>query len=306
MKQFTAAITGLFLLLLACPSAQRRQEASADLVELDVVVLDGDDQPIRDLRQEEFEVKEDGRRVAIRTFASVAALGTADPDDARSVVLLLDDAGVGMTGTSAMKAIAKVLLSPSAAGDDIAVVRLNGHSDEAYGDVSSAIARIDSYHGGAVPFNRRQTQQDVLTAVARIARDLEPLEHRRKVIICLGMPGVCDIDEPANGAYSLLWPQWVAAISAAAQANVSFYRVDPTGLTQRHVTSGLGLVTVTGGAVFANSNDFFRTAARLWSDAGHYYLLGYWPAGTSRPLHSIDVKVTRKGAQVRARQRRGP
>jgi len=306
MRQFTAAITGLFLLLVACASAQRRQQPSADLVELDVVVLDRDDQPIRDLRQEEFEVKEDGRRVAIKTFASVSALGSADPDDARSVVLLLDDVGVGMTGTSAMKAIAKVLLSPSAAGDDIAVVRLNGHSDEAYGDVSSAIARIDSYHGGAVPFNRRQTQQDVLTAVARIARDLEPLEHRRKVIICLGMPGVCDIDEPANGAYSELWPHWVAAISAAAQANVSFYRVDPTGLTQRHVTSGLGLVTVTGGAVFANSNDFYRTAARLWSDAGHYYLLGYWPAGTSQPLHSIDVKVARKGAQVRARQRRGP
>ena len=98
----------------------------------------------------------------------------------------------------------------------------------------------------------------------------------------------------------------MAAISAAAQAYVSFYRVDPTGLTQRNVVSGLGLVTLTGGAVFANSNDFHRTAARLWADAGHYYLLGYWPAGTSRPLHSIDVKVTRKGAQVRARQRRGP
>ena len=39
-------------------------------------------------------------------------------------------------------------------------------------------------------------------------------------------------------------------------------------------------------------------------EAGHYYLLGYWPAASRRELRSIDVNVARKGVRVRARQRR--
>ena len=95
-------------------SAQRQNQAaaSADLVELDVVVLDHDDRPVTDLRQEDFKIKEDGHAVELKTFAAVKALGTTEPDDARSVVLLMDDIGVPVTGTSPMQQIAPVVLSP--------------------------------------------------------------------------------------------------------------------------------------------------------------------------------------------------
>src|ERR1044072_1201395 len=90
MTQAIAAALGVFLLLAGGPSAQRRT-LRADLVELDVVVLDGGDRPIRDLRQEDFEVKEDGQRVDVKTFAAIVATGTTRADDGRSVVLLMDD-----------------------------------------------------------------------------------------------------------------------------------------------------------------------------------------------------------------------
>ncbi len=296
---------GVLLLSAAGPHTQP-QQASADLVELDVVVLDREDRPIRDLRLEDFEVKEDGRRVDVKTFAAIVAGGTRRSDDARSVVLLMDDSGIEMGGTSPMKAIAKVLLSPTGPGDEVAVVRLNGPGDEAYGDVATAIAHIDGYRGGMVPFNRRQASEDVLKTVARLSRDLEPIEHRRKVILCLGSRAVCGVDEPAGGAYSVLWNTWVAAITAAAPANVSVYSVDPTGLSSGRAMVSGGLVPLTGGTAFGNSNDFARVAARIWSEAAHYYLLGYWPNGTWKQVHTIDVKVARKGAQVRTRHRRGP
>jgi len=63
---------------------------------------------------------------------------------------------------------------------------------------------------------------------------------------------------------------------------------------------------LTGGTAFGNSNNFGQFAERIWSEAGHYYLLGYWPAGRTRATHTIDVKVARKGAHVHARHRRGP
>ena len=97
-------------LLGAAPAGQRTRPASSgDLVELDVVALDRQDLPVAGLRQEEFQVKEDGRVVDIKTFAHVTTLGSTQPDDARLVTLLMDDVGVPMTGTYRMRAIAQVM-----------------------------------------------------------------------------------------------------------------------------------------------------------------------------------------------------
>ena len=185
----------------------------------------------------------------------------------------------------------------------MSVVRLSSRSDEAFGDVATARDRIDGYRGGAVPFSRRDTAEAVLKAIAKIARQLEPIDHRRKVILCLGLPLVCDVGEPQLGGTSVLWPAWVAAIDAAARANVSVYCVDPTGAMGGLSLSGNGLVQLTGGRIF-HENDFSLAAKAIWREAGHYYLLGYWPAASKRELRSIDVHVARKGVHVRARQRR--
>src|SRR5215204_2507223 len=83
-----------------------------ELVELDIVALDKHQQTVSDLRQDEFQIKENGRPVEIKTFQYVVALGSLQPDDARVVSLLMDDVGVGITGTSAMQQIAHALLTP--------------------------------------------------------------------------------------------------------------------------------------------------------------------------------------------------
>lgn len=287
-------------------SAQRPQPApsAGDLVELDVVALDRHDRPVTDLRLEDFTVKEDGRVVDVKTFSEVTALGSTQPDDGRVVTLLMDDIGVPITGTSPMQAIAPVVLSPIGPGDEVSVVRLSSRSDEAFGDVRTARDRIDGYRGGMVPFSRRDTPETVLKAVAKISQQLEPLDHRRKVILCLGLPSVCDVSEPTLGGTSVLWTAWVAALSAAARANVSVYCVDPTGVSRASGFFGGGLVRITGGEIFSGANNFEPAAEAIWREAGHYYLLGYWPAASTRDLHAIDVKVARKGVHVRARQRR--
>jgi VWFA-related protein len=292
--------------LAASLAAQHRKPAptSADLVELDVVVLDHDDRPITDLRQDEFKIKEDGHAVEVKTFASVKALGTTDPDDARSVVLLMDDIGVPITGTAPMQQIAPVMLSPFGPGDDVSVVRLSSRTDEAFGDVRTARDRIDGYRGGVQPFAIPDTRYTVLRAIAKISQQLESIDHRRKVILCLGLPGVCDVSEPALGGSSPTWNLWVAAIAAAGRANAAVYCVDPTGARGGLNVSGNGLVQMTGGRLLAHENSFPPFAEAIWREAGHYYWLGYWPQASTRELHSIDVSVTRKGARVHARRAR--
>jgi len=299
-------------LLVACvlgtiAAAQRKSPPPAqdgELVELDIVALDKHQQTVSDLRQDEFQIRENGHPVEIKTFDYVVALGSLKPDDARVVSLLMDDVGVGIAGTSAMQQIAHALLSPLGRGDELSVVRLSRDGDEAFGDFGTASDRIAGYRGGMVPFSRRDTPETVLKAVAKISKQLEAVDHRRKAIICLGVTAVCDVEDPPLGAHSVLWPHWVAAIGAAARANVSVYAVDPTGLNQRAGVTGLGLVRLTGGERFANSNDFMRAADAIWRESSRYYLVGYWPPAGSRELQSIDVKVTRKDVHLRVRRTR--
>jgi VWFA-related protein len=287
-------------------AAQRKAPAADnELVELDIVALDKYEQPVADLRQDEFQIKENGQPVDIKTFDQVVTLGTPEPDDARIVSLLMDDVGVGITGTSAMQQIAHALLSPLGHGDELSVLRLSRSSDEAFGDFSTARDRIAGYRGGMVPFSRRDTPETVLRAVARIANQLAAVEHRRKALICLGLTAVCDVDDPPLGAHSVIWRYWVDALTAAARANVSVYVVDPTGLNQRANVGGIGLVRLTGGERFANSNDFLRAADAIWRESSRYYLVGYWPpGGKPKDLQSIEVKVTRKDIHLRVRRSR--
>ena len=303
----TRHIAAAFVVLLgAAGSAQRPQPnpSSNDLVELDVIALDRDNRPVGDLRQEDFTIKEEGRPVELKTFAKVTALGSTQADDGRVVVLLMDDIGVPAAGTSPMQQIAPVVLAPMANGDELSVVRLSSRSDEAFGDFNTARDRIAGYRGGAQPFSFRDTPETVLKAIAKISRQLESIDHRRKVILCLGLPSVCDVSEPAMGGTSPIWPAWVAAITAAARANAAVYCVDPTGTRGGLNVSGNGLVQLTGGRIFAHENNFVPAGEAIWQEAGHYYLLGYWPAASKRDLRSIDVSVARKGVKARARQRR--
>jgi hypothetical protein len=231
------------------------QGAATDFVELDVVALDRQGNPVTNLTARDFDVRDGGKRVPILTFNQIAARGIG-ADEERSVVILMDDIGVPISGTRPMRSIAPVLLSPMRPADEIAVVRLSRPRDEAFGDVESARDRIDSYSGGGVPFSSRDTPEVVLGVVARIAAQLEPIEHRRKALVCLGLPAVCDVRPPAADSTAAFQKAWAAAIAATARTNTSVYLVDPTGLTARSGPSGIGLVRLTGGEVFGTSNDF--------------------------------------------------
>jgi hypothetical protein len=93
----------------------------------------------------------------------------------------------------------------------------------------------------------------------------------------------------------------VDAVSASARANVSVYAIIPG----RTILRGGGLADLTGGEVFATMYDVGPAIDRILQDASHYYVLGYWPSGKSREIHTIDVKVNRRDVKVRARRRRG-
>ena len=308
MPSLAVAVVGVGVVLGAITAtvvaSQDQAAQSPYLVELDAVVLDGADRPVAGLRREDFQIKEDGRAVDVKTFDAVA-----DPDHGgtsvpRSIVLLLDDSGVGSGNTLAIQTIARMFVSRMGAPDEFSVVRLNNRRDEAFGDRLEALLRISEYRSDALPFFGRETLENALTTLAKVSRTLEAIEHRRKALVCIGVSSVCNAVEP-SGRSSLLWRYWLDAIGAMARANASVYALVPNGLsTQVELVSG-SIADATGGEVFRNTNDVGRVIDIVRRDTGNYYLLGYWPAVSSRELHSIDVTVRKRGLHVRARRVRG-
>jgi VWFA-related protein len=289
-------------LLTAGVSIRAGQPAAAtQLFELDAVVLDDAGKPVTGLTQQDFEVRDDGKRVELKTFDAVA--DTNDRRVSRAIVLLLDDSGVGAGNTLAIQTMARTFIARMAAPDEFSVVRLNSRRDEAFGDRLEALLRISEYRADALPFFGRETLENALQAFAKVARTVEAIEHRRKALVCIGVSEVCSIQEP-SGRTSLLWRFWVDAVGALSRANASLYSLEPNG-GSRSGTSGGSIAYVTGGEVFLNTTDLARPIDIVRRDTGNYYLLGYWPAASDKPLHTVEVKVNRRGVHVRARRVRG-
>jgi VWFA-related protein len=284
-----------------------RAAQSADspyLVELDAVVVDDSGRSVTGLRQEDFQVKEDGRPVDLKTFDAVADTGDGGRGIARSIVLLLDDSGIGAGNTLSIQSIARMFVSRMAAPDEFSVVRLNNRRDEAFGDRLEALMRISEYKSDALPFFGRETVENALKVFARVSRTLEPIEQRRKALVCIGVPDVCSMMEPASRA-SILWRYWVDAMGAMARANATLYSLEPNGVPGSAKPVNGSIADATGGEVFRNTSDITRLIDIVRRDAGNYYLLGYWPSASKSELHSIEVKVNRRGLRVRARRYRG-
>jgi VWFA-related protein len=109
----------------------------------------------------------------------------------------------------------------------------------------------------------------------------------------------------------------------ANRSNVSIYAVDPRGLApfeydinqnvglqtdKLHLDSALdnlrALADNTDGRAIINRNDLAKGMQQIVRDSSGYYLLGYnsSEAPTDGQFHRIEVEVTRKGLQVRARK----
>lgn len=292
------AVAGLAAVVFTAGLLMARLEGQegGDLVTIDVTVVDDKGNPVTGLMASDFVVKDDGDPTAVTTFVEVSP---KDSEVVRSFVLLLDDVAVPAIGTKTIQTIAHAFIDRIDRTDELSVVRLNSR-DEPYGDRTEARSRVNAFAAATYPLDL-STQQFALERIAGLARQLETPDVRRKIIVCIGAPYICNVPEPGVRSVNRLSPGWNAVLAATARANAPVYAVIP-GRTRME---GGGVVEFTGGLLYANRFDLGPAVDRIMRDANHYYVLGYWPHGRKRDLHSIDVKANRKDLKVHVRRRRG-
>lgn len=170
-------------------------------------------------------------------------------------------------------------------------------------------------------------------SITRIARQVELVRGRRKSLIWFGEGIAYDMfDAKGRRQASLVLESARRAVAAAGRANLVIYGVDARGLagvsqevmqlssTQDPSTtmdpSRLGRELArsqdnlrqishdTGGFAVVNTDEFANAFERVVEENSAYYLLGYYPkkAKTDGAYRTLEVRVTRPGAKVRARR----
>ena len=292
-------VVGSVLWLLAVTAAATRATPLADVVRLDVFVADEGGRPMAGLQADDFSVTEDGGPVAVVDCREVTAANVDGGAHHRSMVVMLDDLLIPAMGTTVVQQIARLVVSRADRDDSVAVVRVAHREDDAHAPQLMAWARIADYAPGFLAPSPDEATADALNTVARIATEVPPDAFGRTAVVCIGVQTVCNPYVP-RPRYSAFWRPWQAAVRAATLARVAMYFIDPAGLNGRH-DFGDGFADQTGGETFARNSNFGRAVDAIWTELDHYYLLTYSPSSEHKPLHSIRVKVVRRGAHVRTR-----
>jgi hypothetical protein len=278
--------------------------ARVDLVEVDVVAMDDAGTIVAGLTRDDFDVREDGGSVEIKSFVPAVADTATTESEGRFVVLLLDDLVTSRMLTARIKLVAHQFAERMGPHDVVAVAQMNGSASVTTNDrgqISAAIDRFE-YHGNRAMPGASLARQS-LDVIGSLAKQLSEVHHRRKTLVCIGSPALFMATEPAGRAGTEYSSNWTESVKQASRANVSVYEIDPAGLTGFRPDGGLAFTEETGGTAFF-TNEFDKAVDRIWSEAGHYYLLGYEPPSRDRTLHRIDVRVKRPHVAIRARRTR--
>jgi VWFA-related protein len=196
---------------------------------------------------------------------------------------------------------------------------------------SAAAARHVENMKNAQDAQARITGLDTMVGLESAVKMMAGLHGRRKAVLLLssGLPdAIFRALSYDGGSMTPAEAAAHAAVTAATRGNVTIYPIDPAGLTTGMLdgkdeevadpTTGAGidngptdsrmslsmLADATGGFTLFNSNSFSKAFDRIVRENSTYYVLGFTSSTEARDglHHSLRVRVTRPGLQVRARE----
>jgi VWFA-related protein len=171
---------------------------------------------------------------------------------------------------------------------------------------------------------------DTMTGLEAAVKMMAGLHGRRKAVLLFssGLPeAIFRALSYEGGAMTRAEAVAHAAVTTATRGNVTIYPIDPAGLTTGMLegkdgepadpaTAGIDngpsdrrmslsmLADATGGFSLVSSNNFTTAFDRIVRENSTYYVLGFTSSTEKRDglHHSLRVRVTRPGLQVRARE----
>jgi VWFA-related protein len=339
--------TALFIACFAAASlaAQQQQQqppqpptfrAEANLVRVDVTVVDRHGEPMTTLTADDFAVEEDGTPQAIQSFKFVSADGQPPPgddslpirspehaaaeaarDEVRVFVIFWDEYHIGrfaeaIKGRKALTTFVSTAFGPAdlvALMDPLLPVDALRFTRDRR-ELAQKIAKLEGRFGIYMP-TRSAAEDNMLDSrdVARLRSEVTISALQSAAVhlgsIKEGRKAIIFVSEGLTG----LGIDQLTLISELTQTannnNTAIYTVDPQGLTGGGGADVLRTIAEnTGAEAFVNTNTPEKALRQVVREASAFYLLGY--VSTRNPqdgkFHKIGVKVKKSGIDVRARR----
>jgi VWFA-related protein len=307
----------------------------ADLVRVDVAVLDKRGVPVTNLTADDFELTEDGDRQEIRSFQYVVSDGLPNADDevsltirsrshaaveaakdnVRVFLIFWDEYHIGQlaSATRARASLMRFVRTAFGPTDIVAFMDPLTPIDSLWFtrdrlELAEHVRKLIGRSGVYLPPRsvveeahlergdiERVRSEVTVSAVKAAAVHLGGMRDGRKSIIL--------ISEGLRGMMRDGQTLITDLVRSANDNNTAIFNIDPRGFGPARFSSLFeGVADETGGQYF-RSNDLEDALRQVVKQSSGYYLLGY--SGSERPMdgrfHKIKVKVKPSGLEVRAR-----
>lgn len=316
--RLSAGVLAGFTVMAAAVHAQAPAPASSSL-QVDVLAVGRDGQPVDGLGVEDFELREKGRLQKV-----VGARYVAPADAPRTTVFLVDDIGMSFqSSVFVKKALVHFADEQMRADDRVAVIRTfstySGVDTEhtLSADKKRLRETIEGVRYNTMQRGPRTSTYDVrydismhasLECLHSVVSDLGKVPGRKSVVFFSdGLHGIADpfVDPAVRAPIEEI-------VEAASRASVVVYTVDARGLpsafgsgwqTWRRQAehAALDMLARETGGLFVWNTDVEAALGRVMASEGGYYVLSYEPAtAPSKAPVAIEVKVKRSGVKARA------
>ena len=306
----------------------------ANVVRVDVTVLDHRGQPVPALKPEDFLIEEDGVPQKVTSLKYVEANGQPTDDlslpirspehaaaeaareDVRVFLIFWDEYSIDQFGSAirARDALSRLLATAFQPTDLVALMDQLTPSDAIrftrdFSDLSLDVKKLRGRLGVYIPARSAVEEAQMQKGDPRKLRAEVTASALKSAVVYLGTlregrKAVIFVSEGIRGLGSDATQVLSDVVRAANESNTAIYTVDPRGLTGRGSSDSLFvLADNTGGRPVANTNGLDTAMRQIVHEASAFYLLGY--SSIRNPsdgrFHQIKVRVDRTGLDVRAR-----
>jgi VWFA-related protein len=307
----------------------------ADLVRVDVAVLDKKGVPVPSLTAADFELQEDGVPQEIRTFQFIHNTGEVGKDDdvsltirsrshaeaeaakdnVRLFLIFWDEYHIGsMASANRARAYLMQFVRTAFGPTDIVgfmdpltpidAIRFTRDRLE----LAETVRHLTGRSGIYVPTRSAVEDAHLQQGDVERLRSEVTVSAVKSAVVHLG--GIRDgrkslilVSEGLRGVQRDITNLTTDLVRAANDNNTAIYAIDPRGLTQQRFPSAWEPIASDTGGDFYRSNDLEHAFRQVVTESSGFYLLGYAPSDPRLDgrFHKIRVRVKPSGLDVRAR-----
>jgi VWFA-related protein len=271
-----------------------------ELVTVEVTALDKQGNPLPNLKIEDFQLYEDGKKQEILSFDEVSEalpINEGFLPRGKTVLIVLDCGNMTPLEITLSRDSAEKFVNKNMRPQDLFAVAFLGASmkipQNFTGDRNEVLSAIEKYDG----FEQNEMYlEDMLRVFEKIIYSMAPLRGQKSILIYGRQSLLLD-----RAPHEILWAIYRNALKSAKRSNTVFYTIVPNGLGFQSPSMYLSMLAYESGGhpIYDSESELDKFSRQI----SNYYILGFQSGNPKRDggYRKLQVKTGLKEATLKCR-----